>query len=300
LILADEQTELALQDALDSLSRKKISWDKFKEKVKDPLSASRLNASNKERTLLHLAVLDNQLEVIQALNEDRALKSKKDAFGLNPVDIARFLNRKEALHLLEASPDYQPFPSTPSLPHFEYLAAPIFETKEDFERILANVAKAKEEDKIPPEKIWMGIFFDKELRKGLHPPIAIRHIDQEVGWGVFSEKKIPTCSYVGEYTGIIQQRSPRRLKNKNYCLRYPVWEAKKHFTLDAEDKGNFTRFINHSSKPNLGLQSVYWRGIVRMIFIALKDIPEGAQLSFDYGSIFWKNHSQTPKALHDL
>ena len=104
-------------------------------------------------------------------------------------------------------------------------------------------------------------------------------------------------SYVGEYSGIIQQRSPKELKEKNYCIRYTVWGANKNFTIDAEQKGNFTRFINHSATPNLGLQSIYWRGIPRMIFVTLKEIPAGAQLTFDYGPLFWKHSAQNPKIL---
>lgn len=254
-----------------------------------------MTSTKEGRTLLHLAVLDDRLDIIQILRKDANLKFRRDAFGLSPIDIARFLNRKEALHLLQPLSEVAVFPDLTSLDQFEYLPYPVFETKEGFEQILAHVAKAKEEDKIPAEKIWMGIYFDKEICKGIHPPISIQIVDQEVGFGVFACKKIPPCTYVGEYTGIIQQRSSKELKEKQHCLRYTTWEGKNNFTIDAEMKGNFTRFINHSSRPNLGVQSVYWRGIPRMIFVALKEIREGAQLTFDYGPIFWKHHNQSPR-----
>lgn len=175
---------------------------------------------------------------------------------------------------------------------FEYLPYPIFETQEGFEEVLASLAKAKKEGAIPAEKIWMGIYLDEELQRGVHPPISVRYVDDEVGYGVFSDTHIAPHTYVGEYTGIIQQRKPEELKEKNYCLRYTVWGGEKNFTIDAEQKGNFTRFINHSTSPNLRLQSVYWRGIPRMIFTALKEIRKGIQLTFDYGPLFWKHNSQ--------
>ena len=72
---------------------------------------------------------------------------------------------------------------------FEVLSYPIFETEEVRKEVLACVAKAKEEGIIPPEKIWMGTYFDKELQEGGRPPISIRFVDEEVGKGVFAEKK---------------------------------------------------------------------------------------------------------------
>ncbi len=291
----DEPEIRKIQSELDRLSLKKITWADFRKINEDPLFISRMTSTKGERTILHLAVLDNQLDVIEILRGDSNLKFRRDAFGLNPLEMAQLLNRKEALQLLCPASESAKFPEFPPIDKFEYLPSPIFESSEGFEQILASVAKTKEEDKIPAEKIWMGIYFDKDICKGMHPPISIQIVDKEVGLGVFACKKIPPCTYVGEYTGVIQQRSAKELKEKKHCLRYNTWEGKNNFIIDAESKGNFTRFINHSSKPNLGLQSVYWRGIPRMIFVALKEIREGAQLTFDYGPIFWKHHNHAPK-----
>lgn len=276
-----------------------MSWDQFLQKVTDLLSASRLTSSETQRTILHLAVLDNRLDVIQVLKRDPSLKSRRDAYGLSPIELAQFLNRKEALSHLQPLNELPTFPELPNLEFFEYLTHPVFESQEELEQVLATAAKAKQGDKIPAEKIWMGIYFDKEIRKAIHPPVSIRFVDEEVGFGVFADKKIPACSYVGEYTGLVQERPPKQLKDKRHCLRYTTWEGKKNFTIDAEQKGNFTRFLNHSSKPNLGVQSIYWRGIPRMIFVSLKEIKEGGQLTFDYGPLFWKEMRKPPKLLDD-
>jgi len=180
----------------------------------------------------------------------------------------------------------------------EFLPSPIFETEKGFNDILAKTKKAKLEDLIPPEKIWMGIYFDKEIQKGIHPRVSIRYIDSELGYGVFAEQRIPSCGFAGEYTGVVQERKKKHLKDKYYCLRYTVWEmGSRNFVVDAEEKGNFTRFINHSAKPNLGVQSVYWKGLPRMIFVALREILPGTQLTFDYGSYFWKEAPFAPKMI---
>src|SRR5262245_29853802 len=44
--------------------------------------------------------------------------------------------------------------------------------------------------------------------------------------------------------------------------------------------GNESRFINHSHQPNLGaIREGKWR----IVFYSLDDIPEGDELTFDYG-----------------
>lgn len=298
-LFLDENEDPYLQGWLDRLRQRKMPWEEFLDKVGDLSSASRLVTTGDGLSVLHLAVLDDRLDVIQALKKDPSLKLRRDAFGLNPIEVSQFLNRKQALQILQPLSEVSRFPDLKGLESFEYLSHPIFETREAFEQVLACSAKAKREDKIPAEKIWMGIYFEKEVRKGVHPAVSIRHIDDEIGFGVFADKKISPCSYVGEYTGVILQRTPKQLKENKHCLRYTVWEGKKNFAIDAQQKGNFTRFINHSAKPNLGVQSIYWRGIPRMIFVALKEIKEDGQLTFDYGPHFWKTCRETPKDFAD-
>lgn len=280
------------QDFLDNLSHKRVSWEEFE----DLLSLSRLSSTDYARTLLHLAVLDRRLDKIAQLKEEPLLLSRRDAFGLSPLDLAKLLDDAEAVALLDPNPP-QELAEMPKDLGFSYLAYPVFETRRELEEVLTTVAKAKKEDKIPAEKIWMGIYFDKEIRSSAHAAVEVRPVDAEVGFGVFAKKKIAPCSFVGEYTGVIQCKKPKELREKHHVMRYPVWEGKKNYCIDAEKRGNFTRLINHSAAPNLGLQSVYWRGLPRMILISLKEIREGSQLTFDYGPIFWKNHPQSPKIL---
>src|SRR3989338_547511 len=148
-----------------------------------------------------------------------------------------------------------------------FLSHPLFTTSALCEIVLSRVAAAKARGLIPAEKIWLGVYFDREIAEGVSPPIAIRWVDDEVGRGVFAEKRIPPRAYVGEYTGVVSEQTPEEVKEKRYCIRYPVWDTPlSPFVIDAEEQGHFTRFLNHSERPNLYLQSVYWRGMPRMIF----------------------------------
>lgn len=307
----DEEKNLPFwQEMIEKLARKKLSWEQLLKSVQGPLkihSLCRVATEKERRTLLHLAVLDNQWNIVSELKSVFSLNLKRDAYGLNALELAQFLRREESIRILLPLPkksySKQPFvsfsnPIHPELELLEYLPNPVFETQKGFEDILARTKKAKAEDQIPPEKIWMGIYFEQEIEKGIHPHVSIRYIDAELGNGVFAEQKISPCSYVGEYTGIVQERKTKDLKEKFYCLRYSVWEmGHRNFVIDAEKMGNFTRFINHSSQPNLGMQSVYWRGLPRMIFVALKEISAGEQLTFDYGNSFWKESQSIPKLI---
>ncbi len=295
-----------LQTMLEKLHYKKISWDYFFDKIPPSDMGLRLAATKEGDTILHIAVLHNKSDLPSLVLNDSQLSRKRNRYGLTPLELAQFLNREPVLcpgKPYETAPLYKlpgifidPSVHCEILKHLSFLSRPIFENDQILYDILLHSYKAKAKDQILPEKTWMGIYFDKEIQQGVHPSVAIRFIDQEVGLGVFTMQRIPPCSYVGEYTGIVRERKRKHLKNKVYCVRYGAWQlGRQKFIIDAEKGGNFARFINHSATPNLSLQSVYWRGMPRMIFIALQEIEEGAQLTFDYGIFFWKECQQTPK-----
>lgn len=295
------------RSAVDALGVGRITWEKFLQKV--PLSsplASFLTTSETGQSLLHLAVLSNRIDLVQELLENHPqLKWRRNSFNWTPLELARFLPRQHLFSFLHGGAPLPNFLDQPnvtfpdralfeSFPKIEYLLQPLFESVSIFDEVISRTKKAKREDAIPLEKIWMGIYFDKEIQTGTHPKVSIRFINESVGFGVFAEQRIPSCAFAGEYLGVVQERKKKKLKDKIHTVGYTVWEKAKKYIIDAERMGNFTRFINHSAKPNLSLQSVYWRDIPRMIFVALKEIPEGTQLTFDYGAMYWKECRQTP------
>ena len=289
------------QRIYDQLLEGRGDWDEVMEKISQSSQLiSRLTTSVDGHTLLHLAVLWNKKELVESLlGLCPHLKYKQNDFGWTPYEFSLFLPRKEISERLlpprisdaNCSPNL-PFPPSESI---EFLPQPLFENKQVLEEILVQSKKAKMADAIPAEKIWMGIYFDEEIQKGSHPKISIQYINDQVKFGIFADTRIPSCAFVGEYTGIVKERKKKELAGKIYSMRYTVWGmGRRQFIIDAEKSGNFTRFINHSPNPNLALQSVYWRGLPRMIFVAIKEIPKDAQLTFDYGSLFWKEQKEIP------
>ena len=56
--------------------------------------------------------------------------------------------------------------------------------------------------------------------------------------------------------------------------------------IDAGPKGNLARFMNHSCDPNCITQKWTVNGDTRVGLFALKDIPPGTELTFNYQVIF--------------
>ena len=56
--------------------------------------------------------------------------------------------------------------------------------------------------------------------------------------------------------------------------------------MDASEKGNITRFLNHSCSPNVIVRLVRWESndpqLSQLAFFALQDIPAGSELTINY------------------
>lgn len=297
-----------LQNALEKLKNKTLSFDLFFDLFdpKDPLL--KIAVTQKEDTILHLAVIADLKEFPTELANDKQLCSKRNLYGLTAIDFSQYLDRGKFFasqaypfencykdnHLIS----FKDSQSEQNFKNFSYLKTPIFLNHSEMYLILSTIHKSKQKDLIPTENTWMGIYFDREIQHGSHPPVSIGYVDDEVGFGVYAAQRIAVCSYVGEYTGEILEKKNQKVLDLKYYIPYAVCGLrKKNFIISAHRKGNFTRYINHSCDPNLSLQAVYWRGIPRMVFIAIKEIPEGTQLTFDYGTFLGKEWQQTAKRL---
>jgi len=114
------------------------------------------------------------------------------------------------------------------------------------------------------------------------------------GKGAFATRRIPKGSFIIEYVG--EHISPDEADR-----RYPHVEGGNHHTflfnldddtvVDAAVGGNVSRFINHSCDPNC--EAVIEDGHIRIY--ALKNIPEGAELGYDYRFILDEPHTPAAK-----
>ncbi|XP_028044600.1 histone-lysine N-methyltransferase NSD2 isoform X2 [Monomorium pharaonis] len=106
------------------------------------------------------------------------------------------------------------------------------------------------------------------------------------GWGLRTLEDIKAGRFVIEYVGEIiddaeyKRRLHRKkeLKNENFYFL----TIDNNRTIDAEPKGNLSRFMNHSCDPNCETQKWTVNGDTRIGLFALRDIESGEELTFNY------------------
>ena len=120
------------------------------------------------------------------------------------------------------------------------------------------------------------------------------------GWGLRSRDPIFKGQFVDTYRGEILTdeeavaRSEQSVDKNIYLFALDKFTSdlppgEKEYVIDAEFKGSPARFINHSCDPNLRVFCVsLLRGnprVYELALFAIKDIPPGEELSFDYQSM---------------
>ncbi|XP_014511453.1 histone-lysine N-methyltransferase, H3 lysine-9 specific SUVH5-like [Vigna radiata var. radiata] len=107
----------------------------------------------------------------------------------------------------------------------------------------------------------------------------------EKGWGVRTRSFIPSGSFVCEYIGEVSDYMEARWRLDNdYIFHMGVGKV----FINASKCGNVGRFINHSCAPNLCIKDVMYdrsdKNLPHKMLFALKDIPAGRELTYDYNS----------------
>lgn len=123
-------------------------------------------------------------------------------------------------------------------------------------------------------------------------PVYIAFINDAVGCGVFAEQDIQRGQMIGEYTGIVK---PVNFSQKKEDYDY-AWGGPPptKFVIDSKDAGNFTRFVNHSNKPNIDMIYVFCKNQWHLIYVANQDIKKDQQLLANYGKPYWKGRNVNP------
>ena len=138
---------------------------------------------------------------------------------------------------------------------------------------------------------WASHLFEKSLKEKREVAYLIKKVNPLVGYGVFTEKLIPELSLIGEYTGVVRRRRFWKDSSNDYVFGYVIGPHDTPWVIDAREKGNFTRFINHSYEPNLTSKWMIADGICHIIFFANRLILPGEQLTYDYGPYYWRKRS---------
>ncbi|KAG9093778.1 hypothetical protein FS749_013757 [Ceratobasidium sp. UAMH 11750] len=139
---------------------------------------------------------------------------------------------------------------------------------------------------------------NKVWQQGRKHKVVLRKT-KEKGWGVFAGEHIPAGAYLGVYTGelLTEGFADKRAQvydefGRTYILNIDFHHLSANgtgapdYAMDAFHAGNFTRFLNHSCRPNLVLSALYVEEPdIRKPWLALfsdKDIKPGQELTFSY------------------
>ncbi|XP_053322620.1 histone-lysine N-methyltransferase SETD2 [Spea bombifrons] len=119
-----------------------------------------------------------------------------------------------------------------------------------------------------------------------------QHADVEViltekkGWGLRAAKDLKPNAFVLEYCGEVLDHKEFKARVKEYArnknIHYYFMALKNDEIIDATQKGNCSRFMNHSCDPNCETQKWTVNGQLRVGFFTTRVVPAGSELTFDY------------------
>jgi len=120
------------------------------------------------------------------------------------------------------------------------------------------------------------------MKLKLAPGLAIKKSAIE-GKGCFSVVSFKRGRKIAEYTGqkITNAEANRRASRRK--LR--ICAINNRWSLDGSRGGNGTHYINHSCEPNAFMKILYGH----ILFIALRDIGPGEEITIDYQSTLHSN-----------
>ena len=115
------------------------------------------------------------------------------------------------------------------------------------------------------------------------------------GKGVFALQPIAEGETLIEYVGEViswkeaQRRHPHDPSDPNHTFYFHVDDKR---VIDAAVGGNSARWINHSCDPNCEADEQDGRIFIK----ALRNIPAGEELSYDYGLMIDERYTKALKA----
>ncbi|OJJ75247.1 hypothetical protein ASPBRDRAFT_173059 [Aspergillus brasiliensis CBS 101740] len=144
------------------------------------------------------------------------------------------------------------------------------------------VCKARQSDEIEKNQClcfpaWFG---------GVRHPVPVQVFRTSTGKnnGVIARCNFDRGTVIGEFTGLITNgiEGVDVMLGGSRGRTYQIYQG---------NMGNFTRFINHSCRPNSQFQRFYWRGMERIIVVS-RGIMAGSEITVDYSDTYWRQLSK--------
>jgi len=118
--------------------------------------------------------------------------------------------------------------------------------------------------------------------------ITIRYIGKKVGFGVFAIRDISPYSTLHHYAGVLKLENDI---DPNHDSTFSFTDYKM-YSIDAMNKGNWTRFMNHGAEGHAHTNVIPWEHYLpegpRVVFTSDQHgIKRGQQLLYSYGKEYW-------------
>ncbi|OPJ90377.1 hypothetical protein AV530_008922 [Patagioenas fasciata monilis] len=103
---------------------------------------------------------------------------------------------------------------------------------------------------------------NRRFQKKQHADVEVI-LTEKKGWGLRAAKDLPSNTFVLEYCGEVLDHKEFKARVKEYArnknIHYYFMALKNDEIIDATQKGNCSRFMNHSCEPNCETQKVKGR-----------------------------------------
>ena len=164
-----------------------------------------------------------------------------------------------------------------------------FETSELLEKALKSCPWLLRNTFIGQEHRNLGARYRRALFDGSIEDVAIRWIDDEMGYGLFAQNVIAKETFIGQYTGVVKRYERFKTQRNAYCMQMPTgFFSFCYLFIDAKSAGNEMRFANHSDAPTMKPICMIDRSLVHIGLFACRDIKPNEELTFNYGKDFWR------------
>jgi hypothetical protein len=124
--------------------------------------------------------------------------------------------------------------------------------------------------------------------------LVIAFVSDAVGYGLFAGRAFRDGDYVCRYGGVA--RADDAVGDRSYAVASGVDGC----VIDGIRARSLGCFINHCSRPNVALQSIFERGVEELLVIACGDISRGDQLLSDYSQQYFDESDPASQPPVDL
>lgn len=178
--------------------------------------------------------------------------------------------------------------------HIHYLSNLKFASQAFMQKVISQCPYLLRNKWTGEQNLQLGQIYRGYIAAGYLADVSIRWIDPTMGYGLFAETTLPKGAYVGEYTGVVRQLHRLNPDPNAYSFHYPTkfWSLR-YLIIDALLEGNELRFANHSDHPTMEPACAVERGLLHLLFFTKREVLPGEQLTFHYGSDFWRRRERT-------